>query len=123
MDDGKPRSRTYGDQTIDDDDAVVPHAYRERVDRDIGRQRQGAARRDVEAGAVPGADGDPLAAVEVALAERAVVVRAPVLERVQLAVAVVDADREQRLGRDDPDRARRQLVERADLDLGQSSRR
>ena len=62
-----------------------------------------------------------VAAVEIALAEGAVVVRAAILERVQLTVAVVDTDREEALDGHDPDRPRRQLVERADLDLAHAA--
>ena len=105
-------------QEIDDDDAVLAHADRERLDREVGRERQGAARLDVEASTVPRAHGDPFVTVEIALAQRAVVVGASILEREQVAAAVVDADREQGVGSDDPHGARRKLVERADLDLG-----
>ncbi len=56
-----------------------------------------------------------------ALAERAVVVRAAILDREQLAAAVEDADREQP-GLDELHRAGRQLLERRDDDLSQSSR-
>ncbi len=48
-------------------------------------------------------------------AERPVVVRAAVLERVVGAVAVVDADPDEP-GVDDPDVARRELLDRADVD-------
>ena len=55
--------------------------------------------RDVEPGSVARADGNALVAVELALAQRPVVVRAAILEPVQRTTAVVDADREQRPGR------------------------
>ena len=55
----------------------------------------GPPRADVEARAVPRADDDALVRVPVALAERPVVVRAAVLDRDELAAAVVDADVEQ----------------------------
>ena len=56
------------------------------------------------------------ARLEVALAERPVVVGAAVLDRVELAVAVVDADRELPVA-DDLHLARRKLLDRADVDL------
>ena len=74
-------------------------------------------RADVDVRAVSWADRDAVVAVEVALAERPVVVRAAVLERVVLAVQVVDADGD-RAGVDDLDGARRQLLDRADVELG-----
>jgi hypothetical protein len=107
-----------GRREIDDNDAVVTHADGKRLDREISGERQGAARLDVEASTVPGADGDPFVAVEIALAERAVVVRASVLDREQVAAAVVDADRELGVGSDDPNSAGRKLFERTDFDLG-----
>ena len=61
----------------------------------------------------------PSSAVEVALAERAVVVRAAVLERAVLAVQVVDAERD-RARVDDLHRAGRQLLDRADVELRHS---
>ena len=91
VDDGK-FGKPYRDPTRRRRPCRRPDAHRVRVDRDIRRQSQRAARLDVEPRAVTRADHDPLAAVEVALTERAVVVRAPVLEREELAVAVVDAD-------------------------------
>ena len=81
MDDGKPdgvpivtsvvgggRLPELARQEIDDDDAVLAHADRERLDREIRRERQGAARLDVEASTVPGTHGDPFVTVEIALA-------------------------------------------------------
>ena len=64
-----------------------------RLDR---RQGQRATRADVDVRAVARADRDAVVALEVALAQRAVVVRAAILERVVLAVQVVDADRDRR---------------------------
>src|SRR5262249_45695887 len=63
----------------------------------------------------------PLLAVEISLAQGPVVVRAPVLECVELTVAVVDTDREKTLDRNDADGAGRQLVEGADLQLAHSA--
>src|SRR4029079_7942748 len=103
---------------LDDDDPVLAHPHRARLDGDVRRQRQRPAGRDVEARAVTRTYSHPLAAVELALAERAVVVRAKVLQPLELVVAVVDADREERPHLDDPDRPRWKLRERADLDLG-----
>jgi hypothetical protein len=63
-----------------------------------------------------GADDATAVLVPVALAERAVVVRAAILDRVELAAAVVDADEEASLA-DDLRRAGRELVGRSDSDL------
>src|SRR6478736_679263 len=105
---------------FDDDHPVFPHPHRVRVDRDVRRQGQRAARLDVEARAVTRADDDSLTAVEVALTERPVVMRAPVLECEELAVAVVDPDGEERPHLDDSHSARRKLHQRTDIDLGHS---
>jgi len=59
-------------------------------------------------------DRDAGVGIEVALAQRPVVVRAAVFERVELAVQVVDADRD-RAGVDDLDAVRRQLGGCADV--------
>src|SRR5581483_4108098 len=66
------------------------------------------------------ADGDALVGIPVALAQRAVVVRAAVLDRVVLACDVVHADGE-RTGAHDLHPPRRQLVGRAHVELGHAS--
>ena len=79
-------------------------------------QRQRVPGPQVEAGAVPRAHDLARPRVPLALAERAVVVRAAVLDRVELAAAAVEPDRVPP-GRDEPHRAVRQLVEWQSLDL------
>jgi len=59
----------------------------------------------------------PGVGVEGALGERPVVVRAPVLDRVELAVGVEDADLSA-VGLDDAGGPGRKLLSRADLDCG-----
>jgi hypothetical protein len=68
---------------------------------------------------VPRADHDRLVRLPVALDERAVVVRAAVLERVELAVDVVDPERD-RPGVDELHRPRRELLDGADVDVQDS---
>src|SRR5439155_15444554 len=92
-----------------DHDGAVAHRDLVGLDGEVRRQRQRTAGRDVETRSVAWARCDPVLAVEVALAQRPVVVRAAVLERVQLAVAVIDADGQEALDVDDPHRPRRQL--------------
>jgi hypothetical protein len=65
------------------------------------------------------ADDDALVLLPVALAQRPVVVRAAVLERVKLAAAVVDANVEMAV-LDDANGAGRKLLDRADVDLRQA---
>ncbi|HET7353449.1 MAG TPA: hypothetical protein VFJ11_05295, partial [Gaiellaceae bacterium] len=65
---------------------------------------------------MPRADDAAAVLVPVALAERAVVVRAAILDRLQLAAAVVDTDAETSLA-NDLGRAGRELVRRGDLDV------
>jgi hypothetical protein len=65
---------------------------------------------------MPGADDPAQILVPVALAERAVVVRAAVLDREQLAAAVVDAD-EEVAEADDLRGAGRELDRRGDFDF------
>jgi len=65
-------------------------------------------------------DDPALVLVPVALAERAVVVRAAVLDRVQRAAAVVDADPEVAFP-DDLRRAGRERVRVGDLDVAKVS--
>ena len=91
-----------------------------RRDRLVRRQRQRDARLEVERRAVARADHAAHVLLPLALAERPVVVRAAVLERVELAVAVVDADRRP-AERDDLRRAGPELVERRDVDLRHGS--
>src|SRR5215218_7788951 len=107
---------------VDDDHAVVPDAHRVGVDGDVRRQSERAARLDIEPRAVARADDDSLAAIEVALAERAVVVRAPILEGEKLAAAVVNPDGEERPHLDDPHGSRRKLHQGANDDLAHRSR-
>jgi hypothetical protein len=65
---------------------------------------------------VTGADRDVLLRLPVALDERPVVVRAPVLERVQLPVDVEDADGDHPRV-DELHRPGREVVDRADQDV------
>src|ERR671937_635464 len=92
--------------------------HRKRLHRQHGRERQRAPGADLDVRAVARADRIALLGIEVPLAERPVVVRAPVLERAVPAAEVVDADRD--LTRvDDLHRPRRQVLDRADVDLRQ----
>src|SRR5215210_4477187 len=91
---------------------AVGDRHLERLDRQVGGERQGAARPHVEARTVAGADGHAFLGLEIAFGERPVVVRAPVLDRVIIASQVVDADREL-AGAHDLHLARRQLGDRA----------
>src|SRR5207245_8481887 len=79
-------------------------------------QRQRPSRADVAVRAVARADRDALVAFEVALAEWPVVVGAAILDREVLTVQVVHADCDLP-GVDDLDGARRQLLDRADVEL------
>jgi hypothetical protein len=65
---------------------------------------------------VAGADDPAEILVPVALAERAVVVRAAILDRIELAAAVVDADEEAAVA-DDLRGAGRERVRRGDFDV------
>ena len=77
--------------SFDLDDSVLD-ADGERLDGlDAGSVR-GSPGADVDVRAVAWADRDAVVGIEVALAQRPVVVRAAILERVVLAVQVVDAD-------------------------------
>jgi hypothetical protein len=96
-------------------DHVVLDEYLVGVDRHVGRQRQRAARAQVEQRAVARALDRALLLVEVALRERSVVVRAAVLDREDLALAVEHADLEV-LPFDDALGTGRELFERADVD-------
>src|SRR3954447_14103499 len=107
---------------VHDDHAVVPDAHRIGVDRDVRRQSQRAARLDIEPRAVARTDDDSLTAIEVALAERPVVVRAPILEREELTVAIVDPDGEERAHLDDPHGSRRKLHQGTNINLPHGSR-
>src|SRR5437763_4388988 len=77
---------------LDLEDPVF-HPHGKRVDRLDRRKGQRAPGADVDVRTVPRTDRDPFLRVEVALAERTVVVRAAVLERVVLAIEVVDPER------------------------------
>ena len=93
-----------------DDDLV-------RVDGLERRQRERPSRAQVERRPVPGADHATGVLLPFALAERAVVVRAPILEGEELAAAVVDADRGPADG-DDLHRPGPELGQRCDVNLG-----
>src|SRR5579859_1408414 len=99
-----------------DDDRAVDDA--DRVRRDRLRRGQGyrPAGGQLEHRAVARADDAAAILVPVALAERAVVVRAAILDRVQLAGAVVDADEEAPLA-DDLRRAGRERIRRGHFDV------
>jgi hypothetical protein len=73
-------------------DGVVLDRYRERLDRLESGERLRPAGGEVEEGAVAGTLDRAGGGVELALGERAVVVRAAVLDRVIGALAVEDAD-------------------------------
>ena len=73
-------------------DGVVLDGRRERLHRSIGGERLRPAGGQVEEGAVTGALDGAGRGVELALGERPVVVRAAILDRVERAVAVEDAD-------------------------------
>src|SRR5436190_23309207 len=75
-------------------DHFVLDGHRERVHRLVGGKSLRLARPDVEQGAVPGALYGAQALVELTLREWAVVVRAAVLDRVELTAAVEHADLE-----------------------------
>src|SRR5436190_5570576 len=75
-----------------DECLAVPNHDLERLDVLGGGQREHGAGTQVEAGAVAGADDAE--AVPLALAQRAVVVAAAILDRVELPVDAVDADEE-----------------------------
>src|SRR4029453_1320189 len=62
----------------------------ERLHGDVGGERLGAAGSQVEQGAGAGAPHGARAGIELALGEWPIVVRAPVLDRVQLAVGGVE---------------------------------
>src|SRR3954464_1766572 len=88
---------------------VVVDANLERVDRAVRRQRLRLAGADVEQRAMPRAFHGTGSGVELPLGEGTVVVRAAVLDRVQLAVGrVKDADLAP-VGLDDAHLARRQV--------------
>src|SRR4051812_21782051 len=91
--------------------------HREGVDGDVRRQVQGLAGTQVEERAVARALDRALLLVELSVHELAVVVRAPVLDREERAVAVEDADLEV-VHLDETLLARRQFLERADVEQG-----
>src|SRR5438477_3622421 len=119
MSGGASRSRCAGSSAGRDLDDAVLDAHGEGAHGQVGGQREGAPTPDVEARAVARAEGDAGLRVPVAEAEGPVVVRAAILQRVQLAVAVVDAHRV-RLRVDELHLAGRNLLERAGLELSQS---
>src|SRR3954469_25227469 len=75
-------------------DDVVLDANREGVDRDVGGQGLRLARSQIEQRSVTGALDGAVLGIQLPLGERTVVVRAAVLDGVELAVAVEDADLE-----------------------------
>src|SRR5438270_1196592 len=101
------------DDAVLDEDRVRLHGL-------VGGQRPRRARLEVEGRAVARADHATHVLVPLALAERPVVVRAAVFDRVELPGAVVDADRRP-AERDDLRRAGREVVELRDFDLGHYS--
>src|SRR5437016_10826183 len=76
----------------DDERLAVPHHDLECLDVLGGGQREHGTGAQVEAGAV--ARADDAETVPLTLAERAVVVAAAILDRVELAVDAVDTDEE-----------------------------
>src|SRR5207248_10337298 len=89
---------------------------RKRLDRLVRRKRERLAGAEIEARPVARALHGARLLVELALHQRPVVVRAAVLDRVDLAVAVEDADLEV-LPLDHAHAAGRQLGHRTDVDL------
>src|SRR3954471_21397402 len=89
----------------------------EGVDGHVRRQVQGLSGAQIEARAMPGTLDHAVLLVELAVHQLAVVVRAAVLDREDLATAIDDADFEV-LVLDQALLARRQLFERADVDKG-----
>src|SRR6188472_1036648 len=73
-------------------DGVVLDGYRERLHRGEGGEGLRPAGAQVEEGAVTGALDGAGRGVELALGERPVIVGAAILDRVQRALAVEDAD-------------------------------
>src|SRR5436190_17555594 len=87
-----------------------------RLHRLVRRRSDRLSRREVEGRAVPWADDAAHVLVPVALAERTVVVRAAVLDRIEGTAAVVDADVLARSGHDDLRRAGWELVGGRDVE-------
>src|SRR5690242_8449571 len=81
-----------------------------RLDRLVGGQRQRTTGRKLEGRPVARADDGAAILVPLALAQRPVVVRAAILDGVEPAAAVVDADEGARRDGDKLDRAGRELV-------------
>src|SRR5437588_10690892 len=82
-----------GSDKLDLDGSVLD-LDQKRVDRLDRWERQRASTADVDVRPVSRADGDAFLGVEVAFAERPVIVRAAILEREVLTAEVVDADGE-----------------------------
>src|SRR6059058_1973174 len=99
-----------------ENDRAVDDAYRIGLHRLGGRQRDRPPGRELELRPVARTDDAAAVLVPVALAKRAVVVRAAVLDRVELAAAVVDPDEQASLA-NDLRRPGRELVRRGDLDF------
>src|SRR3954452_7213474 len=96
-------------------DDVVLDPDREGVDRDVGGQGLRLARPQIEQRSVAGALDGAVLGIQLPFGERTIVVRAAVLDREQLTVAVEDADLEV-LPFDDARGTGRELRERADVD-------
>src|SRR3954453_12798916 len=96
-------------------DDVVLDPDREGVDRDVGGQGLRLARPQIEQRSVAGALDGAVLGIQLPFGERTIVVRAAVLDREQLTVAVEDADLEV-LPFDDARGTGRELGERADVD-------
>src|SRR4051812_45831192 len=96
-------------------DDVVLDSDREGVDGDVGGQGLRLARPQIEQRSVTGALDGAVLGIQLPLGERTVVVRAAVLDGVELAVAVEDADLEV-LPFQDARGTGRELRERADFD-------
>src|SRR3954451_327401 len=77
---------------VDTDHSVVADRHGIRRDRLVRRQCQCVSGGEIELRAVPRAADAARVFVPLALAERAVVVRAAILDRIERAGAVVDAD-------------------------------
>src|SRR5271154_2059674 len=85
------QQRIGSDAKLDHDHAVLdPH--REGPHRQVRGERERTSALEIEARPVPRAGDRARLLVPVAEAERAVVVGAAILDRVQLALTVVDAD-------------------------------
>src|SRR5262245_13055446 len=108
----------FAESDVDLDGAVLD-AHREGADREVGGQAQRLAGLEIEHRAVAGAGHGAVLLVPAPEADGAVVVRAAILDRVQLAAAVVDADAE-RADLDELHLAGRKLLDRRNVQVSQS---